>query len=45
MSDAAQDATVIQEIIQGIIVQNYITYATLTVLVYDASKPSLIRAN
>ena len=44
MSNATQDAAFIQETVQGVIVQNYISYATLAVLAYDTGKPSLIYA-
>ena len=45
MSNATYDAALVQEIVQDIIVENYIYYATLAVLVYDTGKPSLIYTN
>ena len=45
MSNAAYDAAFIREVVQGTIVEDYINCATLVVLVYDTSKPSLIYAN
>ena len=45
MSNATYNAAFVQEIIQDIIVQNYIDYATLAVLIYDTCKHLLIYAN
>ena len=45
MSNATYDAALVREVVQGAIVENYINYATLAVLVYDMSKPSLIYAS
>ena len=45
MSNATQDAAFVRELVQGVIVENYIGCATLAVLVYDSSKPSPIYAN
>ena len=44
MSNATYDAAFVREVVQGVIVENYINCATLVVLVYDTSKPSLIYA-
>ena len=45
MSNATYDAAFVRETVQGTIVENYIEYATITVIVYDMGKPSLIYAN
>ena len=45
MSKATQDAAFVREVVQGIIVENYIIYSTFVVLVYDTGKPSLICPN
>lgn len=45
MSNATQDAAFVRENVQGSIVENYIDYATLVLLVYDTSRPSFIYAN
>ena len=42
MSNATYDAAFVRENVQGALVQNYINYATLAVLVYDTGKHSLI---
>ena len=45
MSNATYDAAFVREVVQGVIVENYIEYATLAMLVYDTGKHSLIYAN
>ena len=45
MSDATYDAAFVREIVQGIIAEKYINYATLAVLIYDTGKHSLIYTN
>ena len=45
MSNATYSAAFVREVVQGAIAQNYIYCATLAVLVYDMSKPSLIYIN
>lgn len=37
MSNNTIDVALIQELVQGTIIANYISFATLAVLVYDAS--------
>lgn len=39
MTTSAFDTVFIQEATQGIIIDKYITFATLTLLVYDIGKP------
>ena len=45
MSNATYYAAFVRGTVQGTIVENYIEYAILAVLVYDMGKPSLIYAN
>ena len=45
MSNATYDAAFVRETVQGVIVEKYINYATLAVLVYDTGKHPLIYAN
>ena len=45
MSNATYDAALVREIVQDVIVEKYINYATLAVLIYDTGKPSLIYTN
>ena len=45
MSNATYSAAYVREVVQDVIVTNYIYCVTLAVLVYDTSKPSLIYAN
>ena len=45
MSNATYDAAFVREAVQGIIVEKYINYATLAVLIYDTGKHSLIYTN
>ena len=45
MSNATYDAAFVREFVQDIIVQNYINYATLALLIYDTGNHSLIYAN
>ena len=42
MSNATYDAAFVREIVQDVIVENYIGYATLAVLIYDTGKHSFI---
>ena len=42
MSNATYDEAFVREFVQGTIVQDYIIYATLAVLIYDTGKHSLI---
>ena len=44
MSNATY-AALVRELVQNVIVENYVEYATLAVLVYDTCKHSLIYAN
>ena len=45
MSNATQDSVFVREVVQDVIVENYIDCATLVILIYDTGKPSLIYAN
>ena len=45
MSNATYDTAFVQEVVQGIIVENYTIYATTAVLLYDTGKHSLIYIN
>ena len=45
MSNVTQDVEFAREVVQGFIIQNYIGFATLTILVHDTGKPSLISAD
>ena len=45
MSNITYDAAFVRKYVQDVIVQNYIEYAMLAVLVYDTGRPSLICAN
>ena len=45
MSNTTYNAAFVREVVQGVIVENYINYATLAVLIYDTGKHSLIYAS